>query len=496
MGQGGKVCMTGGEEAEKGSDPPPPPLLSVHDAAGRSDAEIMRFCQSFMTELQRHIGPDTDVPAGDMGVTAREIGYMYGQYRRIRGASAAVMTGKGPAWGGSALRPEATGYGAVFFAEHVLGDGGDCLRGKRCLVSGAGNVARHCVEMLLQRGAVVLTMSDSKGTIYARDGISQDVLSKVGFLPVWELGVPGPRECREVNDGGGGAWDRSRLGWTGPGAVDSDAKHLPPLASQRPLSHARLLAPPARPPRRQVKEIKSKHDGRLEQLTEESVEYRGDRATPWHAAADAGAFAAFPCATQGELDQRAARALAEAGVKLVVEGANMPCTPEAKLCFAERGVTFAPGKAANAGDWGRDGAWGVARLEEGGGHRRAGPCRLRVTRLPRLHGDPHMRAHTRTHTHAHTSTCARMSTFCWADSNPSGPTPPGGVAVSGLEMAQNRQLLPWTRQQVEDKLREIMHDIYRNVKTTAEEYDTDLAGGANIAGFLKVADAILAQGTA
>ncbi|KAL6768993.1 GDHL1 [Auxenochlorella protothecoides x Auxenochlorella symbiontica] len=314
------------------------------DPKGRSDSEIMRFCQSFMTELYRHIGSDTDVPAGDIGVGGREIGYMYGQYKRITRDRAGVLTGKGMGWGGSEIRPEATGYGVVFLAEYLLADRGDSLEGKRCLVSGSGNVAQYCVELLLEKGAVVLSMSDSRGMIYAPEGLSREDLAA-------------------------------------------------------------------------VMKLKSQHDGKLEDLELEGVEYRGDAAQPWFL--DTEVFGAFPCATQNELGEEAAKALVKHGVQIVLEGANMPCTLEAEEVFtAAEGVAFVTGKASNA----------------------------------------------------------------------------GGVAVSGLEMAQNRSFVPWSREDVTTKLQGIMKAIYDDITGAAAEYDTDLINGANIASFEKVAKAVLAQG--
>ncbi|KAL4435476.1 hypothetical protein ABPG77_006238 [Micractinium sp. CCAP 211/92] len=316
---------------------------SDFDPKGKSDAEVMRFCQSFMTELHRHIGWIQDVPAGDIGVGAREIGYLFGQYKRITGDFTGVLTGKGQQYGGSEIRPEATGYGAVMFAENILGDRDDSLKGKRCLVSGAGNVALFCAELLLQKGATVLSLSDSQGYIYERDGLTRAQLDQI-------------------------------------------------MEMKRKNPHARLS------------DYKS-----------ETVIYVGDSRKPWELER---CDIAFPCATQNELDEEDAELLVKNGCQLVVEGANMPCTAEAVHKFSDNGVIYAPGKAANA----------------------------------------------------------------------------GGVAVSGLEMSQNRLGLSWTRQEVQERLQRIMRDIYDASKASADEYGVDLAGGANIAGFLKVAEAVRAQG--
>ncbi|KAK2080793.1 hypothetical protein QBZ16_000647 [Prototheca wickerhamii] len=294
------------------------------DPKACSDREIMAFCQSFMTELYRHIGADTDIPAGDIGVGPREVGFLYGQYKRITRDRGGTLTGKGHTWGGSEIRPEATG-------------------GKRCVVSGAGNVAQFCVEMLLEKEAIVLTMSDSQGTIFAKEGLSRKTLKKAG---------------------------RRGLG------------------------------------------------GQLSELEEEGVEYR-EGSKPWTLDDLGEVFAAFPCATQNELDGEGARALVKAGVKLVMEGANMPTTAEAADALHKADAKLVTGKAANA----------------------------------------------------------------------------GGVAVSGLEMAQNRGLIPWSRQQVLDKLEGIMESIYEETTSAAKEYDTTLVDGANIASFIRVAEAVLEQGT-
>jgi glutamate dehydrogenase (NADP+) len=317
---------------------------SDFDPKGRSDGEVMRFCQSFMTELHRHIGAHTDVPAGDIGVGAREIGYLFGQYKRLRNEFTGVLTGKGLGWGGSLIRTEATGYGAVYFAEEMLKHRGDSLLDKTCLVSGSGNVAQYAVENLLRMGAKPVTLSDSDGTIYDPDGI-----------------------------------DLEKLEW--------------------------------------VKELKNERRGRIREYAEHfGVEYQ-EGSRPWDFAE---ADCAFPCATQNELDGTDAKRLLAGGLSLVAEGANMPCDHDAIEQFLDEGVMFGPGKAANA----------------------------------------------------------------------------GGVATSGLEMAQNATFSSWTRDEVDTRLRMIMVGIHRTCVETAEAYGVpgNYVVGANIAGFERVADAMLAQG--
>jgi glutamate dehydrogenase (NADP+) len=314
---------------------------------GRSDGEIQRFCQSFMTELSRHISEDVDVPAGDIGVGAQEIGYLFGQYKRITGRFEGVLTGKGETFGGSICRPEATGYGTVFMAEEALQDTGSKLEGARCLVSGAGNVALHCAKKLLDKGAVVLSLSDSKGTIIEKDGFTAEKLDK-------------------------------------------------------------------------VKKIKRGHTGKLEDYVKESdtAEYFGDGQRPWRIEASGDVDVALPCATQNELDEEDARSLLDRGCKAVVEGANMPTTAGAVEALLQGGALHVPGKMANA----------------------------------------------------------------------------GGVAVSGLEMAQNRAMSSWESEEVLSRLSEIMTGIYRMAKDASEEYDVTLGAGANIAAFMRVAEALQAQG--
>ncbi len=317
---------------------------SDFDPKGKSDNEVMRFCQSFMTELCRHIGPSTDVPAGDIGVGGREIGYLFGQYKRLRNEFTGVLTGKGLNWGGSLIRPEATGYGCVYFAENMLKANGDSMKGKICTVSGSGNVAQYTVEKVNQLGGKCVTLSDSSGTIYDPAGIDEEKLNYV-------------MELKNIRRG-------------------------------------------------RIKEYAEKFKG---------VEYlEGKR--PWAVKCDC----AFPSATQNEISEEDAKTLVKNGCKLVSEGANMPTEPGGIDVFVESRILYGPGKAANA----------------------------------------------------------------------------GGVAVSGLEMAQNAQHTNWTREEVDRRLKDIMNAIHTQVKNAAEQYG--LAGnyvaGANIAGFIKVADAMLDQG--
>jgi len=317
---------------------------SDFDPKGKSDSEVMRFCQSFMNELFRHIGPDTDVPAGDIGVGGREVGFLFGQYKKLRNEFTGVLTGKGLNWGGSLIRPEATGYGAVYFAENMLATRGDNMGGKICTVSGSGNVAQYTVEKLNQLGAKAVSLSDSSGTVYDPAGIDAD---KLAFV----------MELKNVRRG-------------------------------------------------RIKEYADKFKG---------VEFRaGTR--PWDIKCDC----AFPSATQNEIDPKDAAKLVENGCFLVSEGANMPSEPGAVDIFLENSVLYGPGKAANA----------------------------------------------------------------------------GGVAVSGLEMAQNSQHVTWTREEVDRRLRDIMKAIHTQAWEAAEEYGRpgNYVVGANTAGFVKVADAMLDQG--
>ncbi|MCA8943228.1 MAG: NADP-specific glutamate dehydrogenase [Planctomycetes bacterium] len=323
---------------------------SDFDPKGKSDQEVMRFCQSFMTELHRHIGPNTDVPAGDIGVGGREIGYLFGQYKRLANEFTGVLTGKGRNWGGSLIRPEATGYGAVYFAREMLATRGEVLEGKRCLVSGSGNVAQFAVEKLIELGATPMTLSDSSGYIFDEKGIDQEKLEFVMDLKNVRRGRI--REYAEKY----------------PGVVYTDADSA---ADHHPL---------------------------------------------WNHEADC----AFPCATQNEINSNDAHHLLENGITLVSEGANMPTTASGVAMFVEAGILFGPGKAANA----------------------------------------------------------------------------GGVAVSGLEMAQNSMRYSWTREEVDNRLQMIMAEIHSSCVEAAERFGTpgNYVNGANIAGFLKVADSMLDQG--
>ncbi len=314
------------------------------DPKGRSDGEVMRFCHAFMTELHRHIGPDTDVPAGDIGVGDREIGFLFGQYKRLSTRFEGVLTGKPLEFGGSKIRAAATGYGAVYMMEQVLENREDGLEGKRCLVSGAGNVALYCAEKLLGNGADVITLSDSGGTIYAKSGISSE-----------------------------------QLDW--------------------------------------IFELKTRRRGSLSEAAEEfGFEYLESQA-PWQCEGDL----AFPCATQNEIDEEAARDMVKNGVRAVSEGANMPTTRGAIDVFRSADdVLHVPAKAANA----------------------------------------------------------------------------GGVAVSGLEMSQNRQRLSWSESEVDDRLRAIMEQIHGLCLEFGRRDGeaVDYFKGANIAAFNKVASAMMAHG--
>ena len=323
---------------------------SDFDPKGKSDNEVMRFCQSFMAELWRHIGADTDVPAGDIGVGGREIGFLFGQYKRLANEFTGVLTGKGVNWGGSLIRPEATGYGCVYLAAEMLKTRKESLEGKLCLVSGSGNVSQYTVEKLLDLGAKPITLSDSDGVIYDPDGI-----------------------------------DREKLAW--------------------------------------VMELKNVRRGRIRQYTDKfskaifmPTDIKLEHNPLWNIKADC----AFPSATQNEINAKDAANLIKNGVRVVAEGANMPSTLEATRMFLDAGTLYGPAKAANA----------------------------------------------------------------------------GGVAASGLEMAQNSARLSWTREEVDDRLHKIMIAIHKTCYETAETYGTpgNLVNGANIAGFLKVANAMLDQG--
>ncbi len=324
---------------------------SDFDPKGKSDYEVMRFCQSFMNELYRHIGPNTDIPAGDIGVGGREIGYLFGQYRRIRNEFTGVLTGKGLNWGGSLMRTEATGYGAVYFADEMLSTRAETLKGKTCLVSGSGNVAQYTIEKLIDLDARVITVSDSSGFIYDPEGIDRE---KLAFL--MELKNIRRGRIREYAE------------------KFTDAEYIPASGSnleQNPL---------------------------------------------WAHKADC----AFPSATQNEINAKDAQNLLDGGVYVVSEGANMPTTAAGANLFLENKILYAPGKAANA----------------------------------------------------------------------------GGVAVSGLEMAQNSMRYSWSREEVDNGLRRIMKDIHKACAEAADRFGTpgNYVNGANIAGFIKVADAMIDQG--
>ena len=317
---------------------------SDFDPKGKSDAEVMRFCQALMAELYRHIGPDTDVPAGDIGVGGREVGYLAGYMKKLSNQAACVFTGRGLSFGGSLIRPEATGYGLVYFAQAMLAEKGQSFQGKTVVVSGSGNVAQYAIEKAVQLGAKVLTCSDSSGYVYDEAGFSAEKLAA-------------------------------------------------------------------------LMEIKNAKRGRVKDYAEKfGLKYvAGER--PWGVKADI----ALPCATQNELELVDAQKLIANGVQLVAEGANMPTTIEATDALQAAGILFGPGKAANA----------------------------------------------------------------------------GGVATSGLEMAQSSQRLYWTAEEVDQKLHNIMLDIHANCKkygTIEGQENINYVVGANVAGFVKVADAMLAQG--
>ncbi|RPG68825.1 MAG: NADP-specific glutamate dehydrogenase [Flavobacteriaceae bacterium TMED120] len=316
---------------------------SDFDPKGKSDTEVMRFCQSFMTELFRHIGPNRDIPAGDIGVGSREIGYLFGQYKRLKNEFTGVLTGKGVSWGGSLIRPEATGYGVVYFTQNMLHHHKDSIEGKTVVISGSGNVAQFAAEKCNQLGAKVITLSDSSGYLHDAEGINEEKLSHIMHLK------------------------------------NVERKRLNAYIEKYPKARF----------------------------------YPGKKV--WEVPCDI----ALPCATQNELDRTDAEQLVANGCKALGEGANMPCTPEAITHFQTHAVLYAPGKASNA----------------------------------------------------------------------------GGVAVSGLEMAQNSLRYNWTREQVDDKLKDIMADIHSAcLQYGQEDKHMNYVKGANIAGFVKVADAMLAQG--
>ena len=315
---------------------------SDFDPKGKSDNEVMSFCQSFMTELSRHIGPDTDVPAGDIGVGGREIGYMFGQYKRIRNEFTGILTGKGLNWGGSLIRPEATGYGCVYFAEEMLKTKEDSFKGKTVTISGSGNVAQYATEKVNHLGGKVVSLSDSGGTIHDADGIDEEKLSF-------------------------------------------------------------------------VMNLKNVKRGRIKEYTEKFGGKYLENQRPWSIPCDV----ALPCATQNEINASEAKSLIKNGCIAVAEGANMPSETEAVEVFLNSKILFGPGKAANA----------------------------------------------------------------------------GGVAVSGLEMSQNSSRISWGREEVDQKLHQIMQSIHSAcVKHGKTEDFTDYVKGANIAGFIKVADAMMDQG--
>ena len=309
---------------------------------GKSEREIMRFCQAFMTELSKHIGENVDVPAGDIGVGAREISYMFGQYKRLQNEFTGTLTGKALEFGGSLIRKEATGYGCVFFMEEMLKHQGDSIEGKNCIISGSGNVAQYCAQKIMQLGGKVLTLSDSSGFIHDPDGLNEE---KLDFI------------------------------------ID----------------------------------LKTNRRGRISEFAEKfKCKFHKDK-RPWSIKTDL----AFPCATQNELELPDAEQLIKNGCKAIAEGANMPTTKDAIEAFSKAKIIFAPGKASNA----------------------------------------------------------------------------GGVAVSGLEMTQNSIRLSWQREELEERLKIIMHDIHQQCVNYGTEKDhVDYIKGANIAGFVKVAEAMVAYG--
>ena len=315
---------------------------SDFDPKGKTDNEVMSFCQSFMTELSRHIGPDTDVPAGDIGVGGREIGFMFAQYKRIKNEFTGILTGKGLDWGGSLIRPEATGYGCVYFAQEMLKTVGDDLNGKNVIISGSGNVAQYATEKVNHLGGKVIALSDSSGTIYDNDGINEE-----------------------------------KLEW--------------------------------------IMDLKNNKRGRIKDYADKyKVKYL-DGERPWNIPCDI----ALPCATQNEINAKDAEELIKNNCRVVSEGANMPSGPEAIDIFLENKLLFGPGKAANA----------------------------------------------------------------------------GGVATSGLEMSQNSMRIQWSRNEVDEKLHNIMKNIHNScLEHGNEDGNINYVKGANIAGFIKVADAMLDQG--
>ena len=309
---------------------------------GKSEREIMRFCQAFMTELSKHIGENVDVPAGDIGVGAREISYMFGQYKRLKNEFTGALTGKALEFGGSLIRKEATGYGCAYFMEEMLKHQGDAIKGKSCLVSGSGNVAQFCAQKIMHLGGEVLTLSDPSGFIHDPDGLNEEKLDYI---------------------------------------ID----------------------------------LKTNRRGRISEFAEKfKCKFHKDK-RPWSIKADL----AFPCATQNELELPDAKLLIKNGCRAVAEGANMPTTKDAIDAFHKAKIIFSPGKASNA----------------------------------------------------------------------------GGVSVSGLEMTQNSIRLSWQREELEERLKTIMHDIHKQCVNYGTEKDhVDYIKGANIAGFVKVAEAMVAYG--
>lgn len=316
---------------------------SDFDPKGKSDGEVMRFCQSFMTELYRHIGPDTDVPAGDIGVGGREVGFLFGMYKKLTKTHTGVLTGKGFSYGGSLIRPEATGYGTVYFMEEMLKTKGQSVEGKRCLVSGSGNVAQFATEKILDLGGTVHSLSDSNGSIYDKEGITREKLEY-------------------------------------------------------------------------VMDLKNNRRGRIKEFADEFGLVYIPNEKPWNIKADL----AFPCATQNEINEQDAKALVDNGIIGVAEGANMPTTNKGIDVFQNSKILYGLGKAANA----------------------------------------------------------------------------GGVAVSGLEMSQNSMRLTWTREEVDNKLHEIMVNIHDKCLEYGKvgKNQVDYVKGANTAGFVKVADALIETG--
>jgi glutamate dehydrogenase (NADP+) len=316
---------------------------SDFDPKGKSDWEVMRFCQSFMNELYRHIGANIDVPAGDIGVGGREIGYLFGQFKKLTHSFEGVLTGKGLNWGGSLIRPEATGYGCVYFAEEMLKTKGQSFKGKTVVVSGSGNVSQYAMEKVNQLGGKVVTASDSNGTVVDKDGIK------------------------------GEKWDF-------------------------------------------LMELKNVKRGRIKEYADKfHCEYFEGK-KPWFVKCDV----ALPCATQNEVNGEDAKTLVANGCTCVSEGANMPTTLEGVEVFLKKKILYGPGKAANA----------------------------------------------------------------------------GGVATSGLEMSQNSLRLSWTREEVDERLHNIMKGIHKAALDTSVEYGDagNYVLGANIAGFIKVANSMIDQG--